>query len=57
VKTRPKMQTVGTLNTISSMVNDKYYAMLQTGGDVAGEERGEKPELNNHAWYMLHLTL
>lgn len=36
VKTRPTVQTGGTLNTITSRVNDKYYAVLPHGVMLPG---------------------
>ena len=46
--------TGGTLNTLSSRVNDKYYAVLPHGTRLPGWTEEEKLELNDHVRHMLH---
>jgi len=58
-KQRPGVQaqrtyTSATLNTISSRVNDKYYAVLPHGVSLPGWSEEEKLELNDHVRHMLH---
>ncbi|PBP24098.1 integral membrane protein [Diplocarpon rosae] len=57
VKTRPRPQrsdTGATLNTISSHVNESYYAVLPHGVRLPGWSEEEKLELNDHVRHMLH---
>ncbi|TVY23192.1 hypothetical protein LHYA1_G008552 [Lachnellula hyalina] len=54
---RPQTQrtyTGATLNTISSSVNDNYYAVLPHGVSLPGWTEEEKLELNDHVRHMLH---
>ncbi|RDL35907.1 Integral membrane protein [Venustampulla echinocandica] len=55
---RPSMldqtYTAGTLDTISSNVNDRYYAVLPHGVSLPGWTEEEKLELNDHVRHMLH---
>lgn len=62
-KQKPKLEkraaaqrtyTGGTLNTITSRVNDKYYAVLPHGVALEGWTEEEKLELNDHVRHMLH---
>ncbi|KAF4621953.1 hypothetical protein G7Y89_g14393 [Cudoniella acicularis] len=58
-KDRPRMQAQrtysgATINTISSNVNDKYYAVLPHGVSLPGWSEEEKLELNDHVRHMLH---
>lgn len=58
-KQRPGVQaqrtyTGATLNTITSRVNDKYYAVLPHGVSLPGWSEEEKLELNDHVRHMLH---
>lgn len=46
--------TGATLNTISSTVNDNYYAVLPHGVSLPGWTEEEKLELNDHVRHMLH---
>ena len=52
--TAPRTYTGGTLNTITSRVNDKYYAVLPHGVALEGWTEEEKLELNDHVRHMLH---
>lgn len=52
--TAQRRYTGGTLNTITSRVNDKYYAVLPHGVALAGWTEEEKLELNDHVRHMLH---
>ncbi|KAK6580503.1 hypothetical protein PZA11_006739 [Diplocarpon coronariae] len=57
VEIRPTAQrsdTGATLNTISSNVNEKYYAVLPHGVRLPGWSEEEKLELNDHVRHMLH---
>lgn len=54
---RPPTQrtgTVTTLNTITSRVNDKFYAVLPHGVELKGWSEEDKLELNDHVRHMLH---
>ncbi|KUJ13701.1 uncharacterized protein LY89DRAFT_708878 [Mollisia scopiformis] len=52
---RPERTMTGaTLNTITSNVNDRYYAVLPHGVSLAGWNEEEKLELNDHVRHMLH---
>jgi hypothetical protein len=58
-KAEPRLQaqrtyTGATMNTISSRVNDKYYAVLPHGVSLPGWTEEEKFELNDHVRHMLH---
>jgi hypothetical protein len=44
----------GTISTITSRVNDKYYAVLPHGVSLPGWSEEEKLELNDHVRHMLH---
>lgn len=46
--------TAGALDTISSNVNDRYYAVLPHGVSLLGWSEQEKLELNDHVRHMLH---
>ncbi|TVY41775.1 hypothetical protein LSUB1_G003733 [Lachnellula subtilissima] len=46
--------TLNTINTISSAVNDNYYAVLPHGVSLPGWTEEEKLELNDHVRHMLH---
>jgi len=46
--------TSTTLNTITSRVNDKYYAVLPHGVQLPGWSEEDKLELNDHVRHMLH---
>lgn len=46
--------TGASLNSISSNVNDKYYAVLPHGVSLPGWSEEEKLELNDHVRHMLH---
>jgi hypothetical protein len=46
--------TGATLNTISSKVNDKYYAVLPHGVSLPDWSEEDKLELNDHVRHMLH---
>jgi hypothetical protein len=52
--TTQRTHTGATLNTITSRVNDKYYAVLPHGVELAGWSEEEKLELNDHVRHMLH---
>jgi hypothetical protein len=52
--TTQRMHTGATLDTITSRVNDKYYAVLPHGVTLPGWTEEEKLELNNHVRHMLH---
>ena len=57
VQTRPttvRTSTGATLDTITSRVNDKYYAVLPHGVTLPGWSEEEKLELNDHVRHMLH---
>ncbi len=43
-----------TLQTISSTVNDRYYAVLPHGTRIHDWSEEEKLELNDHVRHMLH---
>ncbi|PVH74644.1 hypothetical protein DL98DRAFT_519099 [Cadophora sp. DSE1049] len=49
-----RVNTGATLNTISSHVNDKYYAVLPHGVRIPNWSDEEKLELNDHVRHMLH---
>jgi len=49
-----RVNTGATLNTISSNVNDKYYAVLPHGVRIPNWSEEEKLELNDHVRHMLH---
>ncbi|KAG4433930.1 hypothetical protein IFR05_010575 [Cadophora sp. M221] len=49
-----RMNTGATLNTITSNVNDKYYAVLPHGVRIPNWSEEEKLELNDHVRHMLH---
>ncbi|KAE8448978.1 hypothetical protein EG329_008566 [Mollisiaceae sp. DMI_Dod_QoI] len=52
---RPERTMTGaTLNTISSNVTDRYYAVLPHGVSLAGWNEEDKLELNDHVRHMLH---
>jgi hypothetical protein len=55
---RPDMatrtQTGATINTISSNINDRYYAVLPHGVQLSGWSEEDKLELNDHVRHMLH---
>ncbi|KAL2065891.1 hypothetical protein VTL71DRAFT_3561 [Oculimacula yallundae] len=56
-ETRPaahRVNTGATLNTITSHVNDKYYAVLPHGVRIPNWSEEEKLELNDHVRHMLH---
>ncbi|CZT04826.1 related to integral membrane protein [Rhynchosporium graminicola] len=56
-ETRPSAQRVltgATLNTITSRVNEKYYAVLPHGVRIPNWSEEEKLELNDHVRHMLH---
>jgi hypothetical protein len=46
--------TSATLNTITSRVNDKYFAVLPHGVALKGWSEEDKLELNDHVRHMLH---
>ena len=46
--------TNATLNTISSRVNDKFFAVLPHGVQLRGWNEEDKLELNDHVRHMLH---
>lgn len=46
--------TSATLNTITSRVNDKYFAVLPHGVRLPGWSEEDKLELNDHVRHMLH---
>lgn len=46
--------TGATLNTITSRVNDKYFAVLPHGVQLLGWSEEDKLELNDHVRHMLH---
>ncbi|KAG9235257.1 hypothetical protein BJ875DRAFT_374638 [Amylocarpus encephaloides] len=46
--------TGGTLNTMTSNINDKYYAVLPHGIRLPGWTEEEKMELDDHVRHMLH---
>lgn len=46
--------TGATMNTISSHINDRYYAVLPHGVRLEGWSEEEKLELNDHVRHMLH---
>ncbi|PMD15087.1 hypothetical protein NA56DRAFT_582582 [Hyaloscypha hepaticicola] len=50
----PRTYTGGTLSTITSRVNDKYYAVLPHGVTLPGWSEEEKLELNDHVRHMMH---
>jgi hypothetical protein len=52
--TAERTHTGGTLNTITSRVNDKYYAVLPHGVSLPGWSEEEKLELNDHVRHMMH---
>jgi hypothetical protein len=52
--TAPRTYTGGTLNTITSRVNDKYYAVLPHGVTLPGWSEEEKLQLNDHVRHMMH---
>jgi hypothetical protein len=52
--TAPRTYTGGTLNTITSRVNDKYYAVLPHGVTLPGWTEEEKLQLNDHVRHMMH---
>lgn len=57
VEKRPTTQrtsTGATLSTITSKVNDKYYAVLPHGVTLPGWTEEEKLELNDHVRHMMH---
>ncbi len=49
-----RLDTGGTLNTISSRLNDRYYAVLPHGTRLPSWTEEEKLELNDHVRHMLH---
>ena len=49
-----RSHTGATLNTISSRVNDRFYAVLPHGVSLPGWSEEEKLELNDHVRHMLH---
>jgi len=56
-QTRPtthRIKTGATLNTISSRVNDDYYAVLPHGATLFGWSKEDKSELDDHVRHMLH---
>lgn len=55
--TRPtaaRVPTGATLNTITSRVNERFYAVLPHGVELKGWSEEEKLELNDHVRHMLH---
>lgn len=52
--TAPRTYTGAMLNTITSRVNDKYYAVLPHGVTLPGWSEEEKLELNDHVRHMMH---
>lgn len=55
--TRPipeREPTGATLNTITSRVNDRFYAVLPHGVELKGWSEEDKLELNDHVRHMLH---
>ncbi|PMD32424.1 hypothetical protein L207DRAFT_440534 [Hyaloscypha variabilis F] len=52
--TVPRTHTGATLETITSRVNDRYYAVLPHGVTLPGWTEEEKLELNDHVRHMLH---
>ena len=52
--TAARTHTGATLDTITSRVNDKYYAVLPHGVTLPGWTEEEKLELNDHVRHMLH---
>jgi hypothetical protein len=56
-KTRPsasRTTTGATLNTLTSRINENYYAVLPHGVRLPGWTEEEKLELNDHVRHMLH---
>jgi hypothetical protein len=55
---RPNLEersyTGATINTISSNINERYYAVLPHGVQLQGWSEEEKLELNDHVRHMLH---
>ncbi|KAF8859946.1 hypothetical protein BDZ45DRAFT_589036 [Acephala macrosclerotiorum] len=52
---RPQRTVTGaTLSTITSNVNDRYYAVLPHGVSLSNWSEEEKLELNDHVRHMLH---
>ncbi len=52
---RPSRTTSNaTLNTLTSRVNDRYFAVLPHGVSLPGWTEEEKLELNDHVRHMLH---
>jgi len=49
-----RAESGATLNTITSRVNDRYYAVLPHGVRLPGWTEEEKLELNDHVRHMLH---
>jgi len=49
-----RTDTGATLNTLSSHVNDRFYAVLPHGVSVSAWSEEEKLELNDHVRHMLH---
>ncbi|KAI9050327.1 hypothetical protein LZ554_005494 [Drepanopeziza brunnea f. sp. 'monogermtubi'] len=49
-----RMTSGATLNTISSKVNENYYAVLPHGVRLSDWSEEEKLELNDHVRHMLH---
>jgi hypothetical protein len=52
--TADRTSTGATLSTITSRVNDKYYAVLPHGVKLPGWTEEEKLELNDHVRHMMH---
>lgn len=50
----PRMETSATLNTITSRVNDRHYAVLPHGVQLRGWSEEDKLELDDHVRHMLH---
>jgi hypothetical protein len=49
-----RTHTGATINTISSNINDRYYAVLPHGVRLSGWSEEDKLELNDHVRHMLH---
>ena len=49
-----RLDTGATLNTLTSRVNEKYFAVLPHGVALRGWTEEEKLELNDHVRHMLH---
>lgn len=49
-----RLATTATMNTISSRVNDRYFAVLPHGVRLQGWSEEDKLELNDHVRHMMH---